>query len=154
MALGFSLEPSLTNTVFSPDQLIAGSHDIVTENVTIAQGYNLVRGTLIGQQTNLLYGAVSTPQTIALGANTGNGTISAVTNGVQVKLGTYRINMTAATTFNVLDPTGELLGTGNTGVAFTSLQINFTVTAGGTPLPSWLIRSICNRLAAYRLSPI
>lgn len=131
--VAYALELSLSNTAFAPDLLIAGSHDVVTDSIIVAAGQVLTRGALIGQQTSAVYGVVSTPLTVAGGANTGNGTIGTVTAGVQVKLGTYRITMTAATTYNVLDPTGELVGTGSTGVAFTGLQVAFTVTAGGTP---------------------
>jgi hypothetical protein len=129
---GFSLEPSLTNTVFNPDQLIAGSHDLVTDSVIIASGQVLTRGTLIGQQTSAIVGSTATAATVAGGANTGNGTIGSITIGPEVMFGTYRVTMTTATAFNVLDPQNEPVGTGTAGTGFTNPQINLTVTAGGT----------------------
>ena len=130
MTLGFSLEPSLTNNVFVPDQLIAGSHQIVTDTVTIASGQVLTRGTLIGQQTASQYATVATPSTVSGGTNAGAETIGSISTGVEVKQGAYRVNLTSTTAFNVLDPTGELVGTGTVGTAFTSSQINLTVTTG------------------------
>jgi hypothetical protein len=126
----FNLDPSLTNTVYIPDQLIAGNHDIVTDSVTIASGQKLVRGALIGQQTASEYGFTTAAQAVGGGANAGAETIGTVSVGTQVKLGTYRVNLTSTTAFNVLDPTGELVGTGTVGSAFTSSQVNLTVTTG------------------------
>ena len=128
--VGYSLEPSFTNIVFNPDQLIAGSDDIVTDTVTLASGQTLVRGTLIGQQTSGLYAAAATAANSTGGANAGAETISAVTVGVQARLGTYRANLTSTTAFTVTDPTGETVGTGTVGTAFASSQIGFTITTG------------------------
>ena len=128
--VSFSLEPSLANSVFNPDQLIAGSHDIVTDTVTIASGQVLVRGTLIGQQTASLFAAATAPLNTSGGANAGAETIGGVSVGVQAKLGTYRVNLTSTTAFNVLDPTGELVGAGTVGSAFASSQLGLTVTTG------------------------
>jgi hypothetical protein len=130
--MAYSFEPSITNAVFVPDQLIAGSHDIVTDTVSIASGQVLLRGAVVGQQTANEFAVVSSAATVAGGANTGTGTIASITTGPQQKIGTYRVTLTAATTFNVYDPTGELVGSGSTGTAFTSVQVAFTVTAGGT----------------------
>ncbi len=63
--------------------------------------------------------------------NTGNGTISAVTDQLGVQLGVYQVEFIAATKFNVIDPVGNHLAEGSTGVAFSN-QIGFTITAGGT----------------------
>ena len=130
--MAYSLEPSLSSTVFSPDQLIAGSHDIVTDNVIVAAGQVLTRGALIGQQSTGDFAAVTAAQNTTGGANAGAETISAVTVGSQVKLGTYRVNLTSTTAFNVIDPTGEQVGAaGTVGTAFASAQVGFTVTTGG-----------------------
>ena len=130
--MAYSLEPSLTNTVFNPDQLIAGSQDLVTDSVIVASGQVLTRGTLLGQQTNAILSSTATAATTSGGANTGNGTIGSITIGPEVMFGTYRVTMTSATAFNVLDPQNEPVGTGTAGTAFTNPQINLTVTAGGT----------------------
>lgn len=63
--------------------------------------------------------------------NTGNGTAGAVAVLAAAKSGTYTVVFTAPTAFNVLNPSGVLVATGSTGVAFNT-EINFTITAGGT----------------------
>ena len=117
MTLGFSLEPSIQNTIYSPDQLIAGNFPVSTDTITLASGNNLVRGTLLGQQTASIYATAATAATSTGGANTGNGTIGTISAGAAVKFGTYRINMTSSTAFTA---------------AFTDAQVTLTVTAGGT----------------------
>jgi hypothetical protein len=119
--------PFAIQQAYLPDQLIAGPYPTVTENETvISQGSSLARGTVMGK---ILAGAVT-----AVGpTGTGNGTISAVTKaGQSVQLGAYRIQMTAATAFDVIDPNGRKLKSGSTGVAYSD-DIAFTITAGGTP---------------------
>lgn len=73
---------------------------------------------------------------------TGNGTMSAISMGPQVKSGTYRVECTVAVanggTFAIIDPDGnrleDLVLTAGAGAAtsYTSEQINFTITDGGT----------------------
>ena len=128
--MAYTFEPSVSNSVFTPDQLIAGSHDIVTDTVTVASGQVLTRGTLIGQQTASLYAAAATAANTTGGANAGAETIGSLSVGSQARLGTYRVNLTSTTAFTVLDPTGETVGTGTVGTAFTSAQIGLTVTTG------------------------
>lgn len=69
----------------------------------------------------------------AVGGNTGNGTISALTVGVFGIAGVYTAKFTDATHYTVSDPNGVVIGHGTTGVAFASNGVNFTITAGGTP---------------------
>jgi hypothetical protein len=70
----------------------------------------------------------------AAAGNTGNGTLAAVpTVGAAAISGVYVILMKTATTYNVVDPNGRIIGAGTTGVAFASTGINFTLNAGGTP---------------------
>ncbi len=128
----YAFEPSMRSEVFSPDQLQLGSQPVLTDTVTLAAGLTLPRGTLIGQQTGNVYAMAAAAATTAGGANTGNGTIANLSAGAEVVAGTYRVNFTAATAFAVVDPEGETLGTGATGVAFASPQVGFTITAGGT----------------------
>lgn len=75
--------------------------------------------------------AVSAPK---VGGNTGNGTVSAgpVVDATKALGGVYTINFTAATMFEVLDPNGNQLADGATGVAYSQAGIGFTITAGGT----------------------
>jgi hypothetical protein len=65
-------------------------------------------------------------------ANTGNATVGSISNGVAVKPGNYTAVCLTATTAQVTDPNGAVLGTATFGTAFASPQINFTITAGGT----------------------
>ena len=67
----------------------------------------------------------------AKGGNTGNGTCTALTNGLIAKVGAYTLTFLTATTFTVGDPNGVALPNGVNG-AYTDAQINFTITAGGT----------------------
>jgi hypothetical protein len=122
---------------FTPDNLIAGDADIVTEDVLIPSGNNLVRGTVLGRVKQ------STPNTgTPDGGNTGDGTCTAVTGGGKTIPGVYTIECIAAAanggTFKVKNPNGDDLGTveilggaGGTGV-FGSSEINFTLTDGAT----------------------
>lgn len=67
----------------------------------------------------------------ATAGNTGNGTVGTVTAGTGAQAGSYFIEFTAATKFNLMDPEGKLVGNGTTGTAFNN-QLGFTITAGGT----------------------
>ena len=66
-------------------------------------------------------------------ANTGNATVGSISNGVAVKPGNYTAVCLTATTAQVYDPNGAELGVCTFGTAFASPQLNFTITAGGTP---------------------
>jgi hypothetical protein len=46
--MAYSFEPSVQNSVFSPDQLIAGSYPLVTDTITLVSGQNLTRGAMLG----------------------------------------------------------------------------------------------------------
>lgn len=43
--------PGMTVEAYAPDQLVAGLTQIVTENMVLAQGQKLVRGTVVGRIT-------------------------------------------------------------------------------------------------------
>ena len=66
-------------------------------------------------------------------ANTGNATVSAMSAGPKVQPGNYVATCLTATTAQVVDPAGEEVGVATFGTAFVDNQINFTITAGGTP---------------------
>jgi hypothetical protein len=93
---------------------------------TTAAGGGVV-GDIEAQLDNVAVSAVK-----ASGANTGNGTMSAVTTTAPVKSGIYRLRMTAALIFDITDPDGFQLGAGGTGVAYAD-DIGFTLTVGATP---------------------
>lgn len=67
------------------------------------------------------------------GSNTGNGTVTAITGGSNLKPGAYGIKFTGATAYNVTDPDGNLLASVTALGAYTNGEIGWTVTAGGTP---------------------
>lgn len=94
----------------------------------ISGGAACIIGQVLGQITK---GAI-TSAVKASGANTGNGTCTALSLGASAKVGLYQLRMTAATTFVITDPNGAELTPGNNG-AYTDAQINLTITAGGTP---------------------
>ncbi len=75
---------------------------------------------------------VVTPGAMVGTGNATGGTASATANQF-LQLGTYTVNMLTATTFAVLDPQGDSIGTGATTVAFKSNGLVFTITAGATP---------------------
>ncbi len=67
----------------------------------------------------------------ASSGNTGNGTIGSLSVGSLSEYGAYEVLMTSATAFQVIAPSGDVIGTGVAGTAFVG-QVNFTLTAGGT----------------------
>ncbi len=101
------------------------------EAVTVAGGAapGLNAGTVLGRITS---GAATAA---AQAGNTGNATISAVTTGVNVAPGVYRVEFVSATRFLVITPSGAVLGDGATGTAFSAgAHLTFTITAGGTAM--------------------
>jgi hypothetical protein len=123
---------------YSPDNLIAGDFPIVTATAILAAGI-LSRGAVLGKK---YVGAVPATGT-ADGDNTGDGTVTVVTGGVDTKVGVYTIECIEAITnggvFKVVNPNGETIlenviieaGAGGD-VAFTSDELNGTITDGGT----------------------
>ena len=118
---------------FSPDNLIGGDKKLVTEEILVAAGQNLSRGSVLGRVK------VSVPSTgTADSNNTGDGTCTAVSGGSATKVGTYTIACIRAVTnggdFEITDPNGNFVGrvqitagAGGTGV-FKSEELNFTIT--------------------------
>lgn len=100
---------------------------------TTAGGTPLISGDEFDITVTQSAGALFTTASAAGGSNTGNGTLTPATPAFVdgVRAGVYTIQMTAPTTFAVFDPLGNEVGTGSTGVAFSS-QIAFTLAAGGT----------------------
>jgi hypothetical protein len=99
----------------------------IRRKVTIASGQGLLgRGTALGKITT---GAATSAA--KAGGNTGNGTVSAITASLPDKVGIYKVRFTAATVFTVLDPSGNRLADGATGVAYADV-LGFTIAAGGT----------------------
>lgn len=82
--------------------------------------------------------AVADPATLSIegdanDGNTGDATIGTLSVADPAYAGDYAVEMTAATTFNVKDPDGRILGSGSAGTEFSAGGVTFTVTAGSTP---------------------
>jgi len=95
------------------------------EEVTFAAGADVDPGEILGHVT------AGAGTGTAKGGNTGNGTISPITILGGAVDGAYSIRFTAATTFTVENPAGDVIGSGAAGAAFAD-DIGFTITAGGT----------------------
>lgn len=72
---------------------------------------------------------------VAASGNAGNGTVALAGTpyGSGLVSGAYTIEFTGATAFKILDPAGEQVGTGASGVAVSTGPVRFTHTAGATP---------------------
>jgi hypothetical protein len=68
--------------------------------------------------------------------NTGTSTVGSLSAGPAMKSGDYVVTLTSTgstATFSVTSPTGDALPAGVVGTAYKNAEINFTITAGGTP---------------------
>ncbi|WP_175795960.1 head decoration protein [Burkholderia anthina] len=118
-------QPFVRAETYVPDQLIAGNLKLVTQPVIIASG-TLSRGTVIGQVSALNVETVP-------GTNTGNGSVGSISLAASPQLGAYVLTAKSATDFGVVDPEGNALADATVGTAYTSAEIDFTITAGATP---------------------
>lgn len=99
------------------------------ENIVVTQsGTAVASGSLLTQ-----VGDTGAAATAATAGNTGNPTFGTITVGAAAGVGAYKLTFTAATKFDVEDPSGVKIGSGTTGVAFSKAGMGFTLTAGGTP---------------------
>lgn len=121
-------QPQITGETYLPDQLIAGDAKLVTQDVVLLSGENRKRGAVLGQIT---IGAVTSA--VKGGGNTGNGTNTLLTAGIKAKVGVYTLRFTGATAFTLVNPLGIPLPAAAALGAYANPEINFTVTAGGTP---------------------
>lgn len=129
---------ALTETLQAGDfvlQELLGS--LGRTDLTVLSGRNLLAGAVLGR-VNKGVGRVSVPTVVG----TGNGTASAVSAGPDVLVGNYVVTCTAAVAnggvFSVVNPAGKALpsltltpGAGGS-TSYTSREINFTITDGGT----------------------
>lgn len=102
------------------------------EQITVLAAQSLSPGSVLGKVE-----ADTAPTTgTAGGGNTGNGTMTSVTAGKFVKVGTYTITCVGLDTdggvFSVKGPDGEALPAAAVTTAYTSDQLNFTINDGGT----------------------
>ena len=118
-------QPGIQAQVYVPDQLIVDAKNLVSQPIVLGAG-NLKRGAVLGQLN------VNPIQAAAKAGNTGNGTIGALSVAGAPDTGIYTATATSPTVFAVVDPEGNALGNATAGTPFTSGEINFTITAGGT----------------------
>jgi Bacteriophage lambda head decoration protein D len=113
----------------SPGEFSRGQVNILQQsgNFQSSSSPILPAGLILGQTTTGLTGAYA-----ATGGNTGTFTCGAVVLSQGVLQGVYTIEFLAATVFNVMNPLGDLVAEGHTGVAFSVGGVGFTITAGGT----------------------
>lgn len=105
---------------------IAFCREMVTVNEAAIKTYSV--GTVLGR--TLAGGAgVATA-----GTNTGNGAMGAITVSGTAQVGTYKLSITKAAAnagdFQVVSPTGEVIGVGSIGVLFSSGGLSFTLADG------------------------
>lgn len=102
------------------------------ENITVLSGEDLAAGTVVGR--TLTGGAgVATGYAINAGSV---GAMGAITVTGRAKVGTYRLTIldpaTDAGKFEVVDPDGIAIGTGNVASAFSAGGLAFTLADGAT----------------------
>lgn len=93
---------------------------------TLISGQNLSAGNVLGQV------ARATPATPTM-VGTGNAVMSAISLGLTAVLGSYVVKFTGATAYTVTDPSGNSMPAAAALGAYTNTDINWTITAGGTP---------------------
>ena len=124
VATSSNLPKSLSDVLITP-------FNMWTTDTEVCTGSNLVLGTVVGKAT-----AGAVPTTGTAGSNTGNGTCTAVTGGVDVQAGIYTaaafLAQTNAGLFTIFNPKGKFLGVARVGVAFVSSEINLTLNDGAT----------------------
>jgi hypothetical protein len=116
---------------FVHDNLFGGNGPFRTKEVTVLSGEPaaLAAGAVMGLVKTGAASAVA-------GANTGNGVMGAITKGILAKPGVYTLRIVEAAAnagaFEIKDPDGNVIGSGNVAVAFTSDHLNFTLADGAT----------------------
>lgn len=123
------------------------------DDITVLAGENISMGEILGQVTA---GSVPTTGTAAVG-NTGNGTMTAVTGGKYVQVGTYTITCIQAATntgvFSVKDPYGNSLPSAGVG-AYTSSELNFTINDGSTDFAAGDVFTVAVPAGSNKYVPI
>ncbi|HDR9227810.1 TPA: head decoration protein [Burkholderia vietnamiensis] len=107
---------------------LANGHQSIDQGI-LTGGAKVLAGAVLGLITSAL-----TAVAAAIGTNTGNGTVGAVTPQAAsaTMIGVYNVLMTSATAFTVTAPDGQT-AVGAVGTPFSGLGVGFTITAGGTP---------------------
>lgn len=109
--------------------LAEGNGTISREAVTVVSGQNLAAGTVVGKITK-----AGTASAAAFAGNTGNGAMGAITVSAGAKAGVYKLTVVEpaadAGAFQVEDPDGVVIGTGNVASAFSAGGLAFTLADG------------------------
>jgi hypothetical protein len=99
------------------------------DQITLTGAAKVKAGTLLGMVT-----AAATAAAVALGTNTGNGAMGAITLvSTPTQIGDYLLSYTDATHFTVTAPDGQSAA-GINGTPFAALGIGLTMTTGGTAM--------------------
>lgn len=124
-----------TFSVTAPDGTVLPSATVGTAYASEHLDFTINDGAtdfIVGDSFDVVITDGGTP--VAVG--TGNGVMSAISLGRDAKPGTYVATATAAATdggtFEVRDPDGNVIGDAEVGTAFSSEQINFTISDGAT----------------------
>jgi len=149
-------------TVTAPDGQTANGTNGVAFNA-LGIGFTMTAGAtpmVAGDGfTITVTGKVGNPTaaSVANVGNTGNATSSAVTTaGYAPTVGDYRVVFTEPNTnlgtFNVTDPSGKLIGTGNVGTVFKGGGLSFTIADGSTDFVSGdaFVVTVANGSGKYR----
>lgn len=101
-------------------------------NITIVSGAGVVKaGTVLGKITT-----GTSASAAAFSGNTGNGTMGTITVSSGAINGAYKLVIIEAATdagaFQVEDPNGKIIGTGNVAAAFSKSGLAFTLADGAT----------------------
>lgn len=118
---------TLTEGVHSAEFLLGEADDTINRDVvTLISGQDLDAGTVLGKITT-----GTSASATAFAGNTGTGTVGTITLGAGVKLGDYKVVIIEAATnagaFQVEDPDGKVVGTGNVASAFNKGGLAFTI---------------------------
>jgi len=108
-----------------------GNGNISRETITLISGQDLSAGAVLGQITK-----AGTATSAADAGNTGDGAMGAVTVGAGAVVGDYVLTVVAAAAnagaFEVEDPAGVNVGTGDVAAAFSAGGLGFTLADGAT----------------------
>ena len=98
--------------------------------ITVLSGQNLAAGAVLGAVNT------GTAAATAFTGNTGNGAMGAITVSGAAKAGVYKLTIVAAASdagsFQVEDPGGVMVGTGDVAAAFSGGGLAFTLADGAT----------------------
>lgn len=135
------------------DMLRRGYMTVINNSGTPAvdgQVFVRVANPSTGKPINGIEAVFESTVTGTAGTNTGNGTIGSLSSTVNAPAGSFVVTMLTATTFSVIDPSGNRLADGVTGSAYTYKGLSFTITVGGTAFvagDSFTVANVQNTIA-------